>query len=181
MSDTNAIRTQGAASPRWGPGSAAAAILLVGLAVIAGAWGFELIGGYEPCALCLEQRWPYYLGLPLAALAAIGAALGCRRCAAIGLLGVTLIFAYGTGLAAYHAGIEWGFWPGPAACSGGAAGLPTSAAGLAASLETAHVPSCTEAAWRLAGISLAGYNAVISLGLTVAAGLGAWAGLRAAR
>jgi disulfide bond formation protein DsbB len=163
-------------SPRVRPVDAALLVMGLGLATIAGAWAFELIGGFQPCALCLEQRWPYYLGLPLAALAAIGAWRGCPRCAAVSLIGVAAIFAYGAGLGVYHAGVEWGWWQGPASCAG-SVGFPRNAAELAASLGRSTPPSCTEASWRLLGISFAGYNALISAVLVAVAAAGAMAGL----
>jgi disulfide bond formation protein DsbB len=89
-----------------------------------------------------------------------------------GLLAVA--FLVGMGIAIWHAGAEWKFWPGPAACALNRQAV--SAADLAAVLSGAvqhHAPSCEEAAWRMFGISMAGYNAVISLGLAVLSGLAA--------
>jgi len=83
---------------------------------------------------------------------------------------LTLIFLAGMGVAAYHAGVEWKWWPGPASCTGGGA---VSAGQLAAFMNGTrlNVPQCDQAAWTMFGISMAGYNAVISLGLVVLSAL----------
>lgn len=139
-------------------------LLLGGLAVIAAAWGFELIGGYIPCKLCLEQRIPYYVGLPLTALALVLIALKRTGFAMAVLLVVAVIFAYGAGLGVYQAGAEWQFWDGPNDCGGGSA-APSSATNMLQALQSARVVSCTEASWRMLGLSFAGWNAVASTGL----------------
>jgi disulfide bond formation protein DsbB len=130
-------------------------LLLGGLVVIGTAWGFQLIGGYVPCKLCLEQRIPFYVGLPLTALALI-------------LLAVAAVFAYGSGLGVYQSGAEWQFWAGPSDCGGGTS-TPTSAANMLQALQTTRVVSCTEASWRMLGLSFAGWNAVASGGLALCA------------
>lgn len=151
----------------------AALLICGGLASILTAWGFQLIGGYVPCKLCLEQRVPYYAGLPLAVLALAlmlgGAAGPLRRTATILLLlAVAAVFAYGAALGIYQAGAEWGFWAGPNDCGGGTA-APGSAANMLNALRSTRVVSCTEASWRMFGLSFAGWNAVISAGLALLA------------
>ena len=152
-------------------------LLAGGLAVISTAWGFQLIGGYVPCKLCLEQRVPYYAGLPLALLSLLALFAGRRMLAAILLLLVAACFAYGSGLGIYQSGAEWEFWAGPADCGGGSAG-PANAANMLQALQSIRVVSCTEASWRLLGLSFAGWNAVASAGLTVLALAGAVFALR---
>lgn len=142
----------------------AALLLLGGVAVIGAAWAFQLIGGYVPCKLCLEQRVPYYIGLPLTVLALLAATNGKRGVAALLLLAVVSIFAYGSGLGIYQAGAEWKFWAGPNDCGGGSA-APTSAADMLSALQATRVVSCTEPSWRLLGLSFAGWNAIASAGL----------------
>ncbi|MFN4009814.1 MAG: disulfide bond formation protein B [Pannonibacter sp.] len=143
-------------------------LLVAGSTTIATAWGFQLIGGYVPCKLCLEQRVPYYVGLPLALLSLL-ALLGRRYGLATALLLlVAVVFAYGAGLGAYQAGAEWQFWAGPSDCGGGSA-APTSAANMLQALQTTRVVSCTEASWRMLGLSFAGWNAVVSAGLSLLA------------
>lgn len=143
-------------------------LLLGGTASIAAAWGFQLIGGYLPCKLCLEQRIPYYAGLPLGLLALL--ALMTRRTgvATVLLLLVAAVFAYGAGLGAYQAGAEWGFWMGPSDCGGGGA-TPRSAANMLQALQNTRVVSCTEASWRMFGLSFAGWNMVASAAVAVLA------------
>lgn len=138
--------------------------LLGGLVVIATAWGFQLIGGYVPCKLCLEQRIPYYAGLPLTAVALLLLSRRSNGLALLVLLAVAAVFAYGAGLGIYQAGAEWQFWDGPNDCGGGSA-APASAANMLQALQTTRVVSCTEASWRMFGLSFAGWNAVASAGL----------------
>lgn len=156
------------------PAVSAAAVFILGLATIAGAWGFQIIGGYVPCKLCLEERVPYYIGVPLALVAAlIGSPPWVRR-AALAL--AALVFLYGAYLGTYHAGAEWAWWPGPTDCGGGAATAATSG-GLLDQLKNIHVVSCTDATFRFPpvnwGLSFAGWNAVISLVLAALAAMGA--------
>jgi disulfide bond formation protein DsbB len=156
---------------------AALAVTLIAAATIAAAWGFELIGGYIPCALCLEERIPYYIGVPvaLAALIASLIAVPARLPRAL-LVATALVFAYGAYLGIYHAGAEWGFWPGPADCAAGAAPATTSAADILSQLDSVRVVSCTEATWRFPpdwGLSFAGWNAAISVLLALVALWGA--------
>ncbi|MEM5583516.1 disulfide bond formation protein B [Roseibium sp. AS2] len=147
-------------------------LLLGGLAAIATAWGFQLIGGFVPCKLCLEQRIPYYAGLPLAALALLLMVRGRTGLAVLALLLVAAVFAYGSGLGIYQAGAEWALWDGPNDCGGGSA-APSSAADMLKTLQATRIVSCTEASWRLMGLSFAGWNAVASAGLAVLALLAA--------
>ncbi len=154
----------------------AAAVLVLGLATIAGAWGFQLIGGYVPCALCLKERIPYYVGLPLALVALVAARMGGPAWLVRGALALAAVaFAWGAALGVYHAGAEWGWWPGPADCGGGAS-TSASTSGLLNQLNNIHIVSCTEATFRFPpanwGLSFAGWNAVISAVLAIAAIVG---------
>ncbi|TYC52458.1 disulfide bond formation protein B, partial [Rhodobacterales bacterium] len=90
-----------------------ALVFFGGLAAIATAWGFQVFGGYLPCKLCLEQRVPYYVGLPLTALALLLQVTKRPGLASLVLLVVAVVFAYGSGLGIYQAGAEWGVWAGP--------------------------------------------------------------------
>jgi disulfide bond formation protein DsbB len=132
---------------------------LVALATIVAAWGFQKIGGYVPCELCLKQRWPYYFAVPLAALLLRPAADG-RPLARWGSAVLALTMVASALLGIYHSGVEWGWWPGPPVCTVGgglSGGLPN--------LETARVIRCDEAQWRFLGLSFAGWNVVVSLAL----------------
>ncbi len=125
--------------------------------------------GLVPCKLCLLQRQPYYYGLPLAALAI----LAPRRWLAAGLALLTVLFLVSAGLGAYHAGVEWGWFLGPSDCGGGTGAGSRDVGDLLSALNNVRVVSCTEAAWRFLGLSLAGWNALVSLGLAALAAFGA--------
>jgi disulfide bond formation protein DsbB len=157
--------------------AAGTAVAAVGAATILGAWWFQYGLGLEPCPLCLEQRIPYYLAIPLAALVAFGALRGVpRRLLMGGLIAVALLLGWGAGLGVYHAGTEWKWWAGPQDCAG--AGFAGGTAGdLLRRMQTARVVRCDEAAWRFLGLSLADYNVLISLALAAVA----LAGLRRPR
>jgi disulfide bond formation protein DsbB len=140
--------------------------------MLAAAHAFETFGGYAPCHLCLYQRDVYWTALGAGIL---GFALGYMRLPWAGRAAnwlLALIFLAGTGIAAYHAGVEWKWWPGPTSCTGGGS---LNAGDLSAFLNGAKIrpPSCDEAAWRMVGISMAGYNAVISLALVVLSAIAA--------
>lgn len=164
------------------PRLAALAVTLIAWATIAAAWGFELIGGYVPCALCLQERIPYYIGIPIALLAVITSYLASPAwLPRLLLVAAALVFAYDAYLGIYHAGAEWGFWPGPADCAAGAAPATTTATDILSQLERLRIVSCTEASWRFPagwGLSFAGWNAAISV-LLVAVALWGAAGKRA--
>jgi disulfide bond formation protein DsbB len=152
--------------------------VLASAAMLATAHAFETFGGYAPCLLCLRQREVYWtaLSLGVAAMVLVRLPAGTRlRAATCWLLG--LVFLVGAGVAIYHAGAEWKLWPGPTAC---AAARGVDAAALDAFLKGAPVraPSCEEAPWVFAGLSMAGWNALVSLGL---AGLSVLAALREGR
>lgn len=135
-------------------------ILVVSGLTIGGALAFQA-AGYAPCELCLLQRWPYYVGMPLAAMATFLVANGAPRPVRLGgfwLLG--LIFAGSAVFGAYHAGVEWGLWPGPSSCTGSPS-IPGSMEDFRRRLNT-PVVRCDAVAIRLLGLSLAGWNAVIS-------------------
>jgi disulfide bond formation protein DsbB len=100
-----------------------------------------------------------------------------RSPARVGLVLIGLVFLGSAGLGAYHAGVEWGWFAGPSDCGGAAAPAPESVEGFLRDLDRTRVVSCTEAAWRFLGLSLAGWNALISLGLAGLAFAGARAGV----
>lgn len=154
-----------------------AAALIVGLgatATILGAYFFQYVIGLTPCPLCLEQRVPYYIAIPLAFATAASAVLRLPPLVTrIGLLALALVMVWGAGLGVYHAGAEWGFWQGPSSCSAPAA-LARTPGDLLRQLQTGpRVVDCTVAAWRLFGVSLAGWNVLIAAVLSVVALVGA--------
>ena len=136
----------------------AAVALLVMIAAIVTVWGFQLIGGVMPCALCLEQRVPYYAAIPVA-LVAILIAPRVPPVARVLLLLAAAGMAYGAGLGVYHAGAEWAFWPGPNTC-GNTGAETVDASSLLAQLETTKLITCTQDTGQFLGLSFAGWNVV---------------------
>ncbi|MBV9750892.1 MAG: disulfide bond formation protein B [Hyphomicrobiales bacterium] len=168
MATTEALLPQAAVARR-----AALAVLVLALLAIGGAWYSQLVWHLEPCELCLLQRWPYYVGVPIAVVTVIlafRAAQGGLLAALLWLLAV--IFLVSAGLAAYHAGVEWGFWPGPSACTGQYV-APASTDDFLKSLDTGPSARCDEAAIRILGLSLAGWNVLASFLIAAIAALGA--------
>ncbi len=140
------------------------AVLMIAIVTIAIAWFFQLVLGYIPCKLCLQQRIPYYVGISLAIVVLIVLARGASvKIAKLALIALMLVFLVSTALGAYHAGVEWGFWLGPNDCGGTIAGGPAKVGDLLSAIESSKVVSCTHASWRLFGLSMAGWNAVVSL------------------
>lgn len=140
--------------------------ILASLAMLAGAHAFEFIGKMAPCALCLRQRDVYWAAM---AMAAVGLVIWQRRQAHRYLVALNimlgLVFVTGAVVAAYHAGVEWSFWAGPAGCSGSAATGIEDMDLLGSLDKPIATVSCTEAPWRMFGMSMAGYNAAVSAGL----------------
>jgi disulfide bond formation protein DsbB len=146
------------------PRLAAVVVLAAAAATIGGAYVFEYGLGYIPCPLCLMQRKPYYLAMVVALAAAL---VPNRTVTRGGLALVALVFVVSAGLGVYHAGVEWGLWLGPSDCAGAPAAAAGSVTDFMQSLQKTRVVSCTEAAWRFLGLSLAGWNVLISLALAV--------------
>lgn len=143
--------------------TAASAITLIAAATLAGAWFFQLVLQILPCPLCLEQRYAYYLAVPLGVLVAFAAARQAPRpLLLLGLAVLGLAALANAWLGTYHAGVEWGLWQGPTDCTGPVGNLG-SAGNLLERLDTVKVIRCDEVQFRFLGISLAGYNALISL------------------
>ena len=144
--------------------NAALLVFLISALTIIGAFVFQW-WGYAPCHLCLMQRWAYYAVIPLSLIVFLLAMQG-RPAARYGLLLIGLIMVASGIFGVYHAGVEWKWWPGPSTCEGTlSGGLPK--------LGTEPVIACEEAALRILGLSLAGWNAVISFCLAAIAFIGA--------
>jgi disulfide bond formation protein DsbB len=151
---------------------AALAIQIIAAATLAGAWFFQLVLDIRPCPLCLEQRYAYYLIFPLAALLALGAVKRAPRPLLLAGFGIVVLAALANAwLGGYHAGVEWKFWQGPTDCSGPIVDLG-SAGTLLQRLDTVKVVRCDDVQWRFLGLSLAGYNVLISLLMAAIAGWG---------
>lgn len=167
----NGIRTEPTAA-------AAAAIAVIGLAAILGAYFFQYVLGLPPCPLCLEQRIAYYISIPLAAMIMLGLTVNSsRKVMLLAFAAIALAMLWNAGLGVYHSGVEWHWWEGPKDCSGPVSNFGP-AGGLLDKIQNTRVVRCDEAAWRFLGLSLAGYNVLISLTL---AALAAWGALGAYR
>jgi disulfide bond formation protein DsbB len=159
------------------PLAAAAIVAVVGTLTICAFFFFQYVLGYPPCPLCLDQRNAFYASVPLAALLWLGAGYGASsRVMIAGFAVITAIMLWNAGLSAYHAGVEWKFWPGPADCSGPINSLG-SASDMLKRLQDIRIVRCDEAAWRFLGISLAGYDVLVSLFIAIVAAWGAKASL----
>lgn len=142
---------------------AAAVVVLASAGMLLGALGFQYLGGYPPCPLCHLQRYPYIATLLLGLIA-----LGLPgRLRALPMWLTAIGFGITAGIGGYHAGVEYGWWPGPDSCAGTAGLEATTIEDLRAALEAAPVVRCDEVPWSLAGISMAGYNALIAGALTL--------------
>jgi disulfide bond formation protein DsbB len=171
----NPSQARGDANPAL---TAALAVTAIAAATLAGAWFFQLVLDIRPCPLCLEQRYTYYVVIPLAVLIAIAAARDAPRAVlVVGLAIVALATLGNAGLATYHAGVEWGFWKGPTDCTGPIGNLG-SAGNLLQRLDTVKVVRCDEVQWKFLGLSLAGYDVLISL---LMAAIAAWGAVRSAK
>ena len=145
--------------------NAPALILAASVIVLGGALASQYWGGLAPCKLCIWQRWVY-----VATIAAALLTLGLfrrpgARCALVGFCAVA--FTIGGAIAVYHAGVEQGWFPGPASCSGDAT-MAETVEDLRRLLLAQPVVRCDEIPWSLFGVSMAGYNAIVSLMLGAA-------------
>jgi disulfide bond formation protein DsbB len=135
-------------------------------AIAAGLYGgallFQYVGGLAPCSLCLWQRWPHIIIILLAVCAPL------LRMSRLVLTGIAITAAVSVVLAAYHAGVEWGFWAGPGGCT---ANLATGGdlTSLTDSLLATPIVRCDEAAWSFLGLSMAGWNSLFSLDICLIA------------
>jgi disulfide bond formation protein DsbB len=153
--------------------TAAAIVAVVGLATIGGFFFFQYGMGLAPCPLCLLQRKSYYIAVPLAALLWLGAGHGAaRKVLLLGFIVIMLVMLWNSGVAAYHAGIEWKLWSGPKDCTGPIDKFGA-ARDLLKNLQNISLVRCDVASWRFLGLSLAGWDVPLSLGLAAVAGWGA--------
>jgi disulfide bond formation protein DsbB len=158
--------------------TASLAIMAIAAATLAGAWFFQLVLEILPCPLCLEQRYAYYFAVPFAALVALAAAKGAPRPVLLAGLAILALAALANAwLGTYHAGVEWGFWKGPTDCSGPIVNFGN-AGNLLERLDKVKVVRCDEVQWRFLGLSLAGYNVLISL---LMATIAAWGMVRTSK
>lgn len=142
--------------------------LLSSALMLAIAHSFETFGHLAPCHLCLKAREVYWLAGTIGLVGAIlqRTPLWTRLRQPVNLL-LGAIFLYGTGLAVFHAGVEWKWWPGPTTCTGGSVASATNLAAMLNGTAEIKAPMCDKAAWVFLGLSMAGWNALVSLKLTV--------------
>lgn len=129
-------------------------------ALLLGALAFQYLGGLAPCALCIWQRWPH---LAAVILGAAGLALGGRLIPVLGGLAALTSAAIGV----FHVGVEQKWWEGLATCSAGSLDGVSAADLLNPAVDVAAVVRCDAIAWQMFGLSMAGWNVVISLVLAL--------------
>lgn len=142
--------------------------LLVPAALLAGAWAFQLIGHLYPCEMCHWQRWPHYAALVLAALSFVA---GGARTKVTLVAGAAALIAISGLIGVFHAGVEYHWWQGITACTMTINGAGRSTDAMLKDLLAAPIVRCDAAQWTLLGVSLAGWNAAVSL---VGAGVIGW-------
>jgi disulfide bond formation protein DsbB len=141
-------------------------IFAISVVTLGAALAFEHIGGLDPCSLCLQQRYAYYFLIPASLIAGVLSRetnLGQLPLLLVALC--TLAAAANIVLAGYHAGVEYKWWEGPQGCTGVNL-MAGSLDEFRQQLEGVKVPRCDEIPWSLFGISMAGYNFLISILLT---------------
>ena len=155
--------------------------LIASAAMLAIAHAFETFGHLPPCTLCLRQREVYWVALSVAAAGSVLSLTPLRgRLFSVLCVILGVIFLYGAGIAVWHAGAEWGFWDGPKTCASGGGALAVNAEDVMRAMNGGRLeePHCDKAAWVFLGLSMAGWNALISFGLAF---LSAWAARRGTR
>lgn len=153
------------------PVHAAGLILAAAALGLIGAWTFQALG-YEPCELCLKERYAFYAALPLATAAIFLARNAPPAAARVVLALLALVFAANAALALYHVGVEWKLWAGPTECSG-AFVKPATMEEFRRQLQHVQVARCDEPALKILGLSLAFWNFLFSSALAVFAGMSA--------
>lgn len=151
----------------WSQNPLLVLLFVLATGAILAALGFQYIGGYTPCPLCLQQRYAYYLAIPAVLVATYLAPARPSVARAIVLV-IAAAFVANAALGIYHSGAEWGWWPGPQSCANGVP-VDLSTGRLTDALKKARVIRCDEAPWRLMWLSFAGWNVVISAGLAALA------------
>jgi disulfide bond formation protein DsbB len=130
--------------------------LLVPAALLLGAYGSQYIGGLVPCEMCWWQRYPHFAAVALALLAF--ALRGAPARTLVALAAVAIVVSGGIGI--FHAGVEYHWWEGVTRCTVAA---PASGADFRKEIMNAPIVRCDQAQWTLFGISLAGWNAIVSI------------------
>jgi disulfide bond formation protein DsbB len=140
---------------------ARAIALLLPLALLAGAWGSQLIGHLYPCEMCHWQRWPHYAAVVVALLAFVVPRPALARTLVIV---AALLIALSGAIGVAHAGVEYHWWNGFTACTQTVDLRGLSSTDRLTAIMHAPIVRCDTPQWTLFGISLAGFNAILSLG-----------------
>jgi disulfide bond formation protein DsbB len=143
---------------RFGP----ALLFVTSAALLLGALAFQYLGGLQPCVLCIYQRYPHGAVLVLGGLALAHALAGRPKAVPWLTMLAAVAMLVGAAIAAFHVGVEQGWWKGLEACTAGSKPPPT-LEGAFEALKKGPVANCGDIAWQLFGISMAGYNFLISL------------------
>ncbi len=150
--------------PELSSRTTAALLLAASAAILGGAFAFQYLGGLAPCILCWWQRYAHMATIALAVLAVVASARCSSTLGWVLVAATGLALLAGAGIAAFHVGVEQHWWAGTAECGsnvGGAGGIEE----LRARLLAQPIVRCDEIAWSLFGISMAGYNFLLSLAL----------------
>jgi disulfide bond formation protein DsbB len=151
----------------------AVAILIIALTALGTVWIAQLRFGVHPCHLCLEQRYAYYVVVPLSTVTIFAASYHApRNLLTAAFIALALIMFANAALGTYHAGVEWKWWAGPRDCSGALPDLG-SARDLATRINNTNIARCDVAVRPLFGISFAGYDTLVSMLLALVAVFGA--------
>ena len=134
---------------------------LIPAGLLAGAYGSQYLGGLHPCEMCWWQRYPHFAAVPLALLGFFVSNPGLKR--VLVALAAFAILTSGV-IGGYHAGVEYGWWEGLSKCSGVPSG---SGADVMKQILQAPTIRCDVAPWTLFGISLAGFNFLLSTGAAI--------------
>ncbi|MFC7049531.1 disulfide bond formation protein B [Emcibacter nanhaiensis] len=142
----------------------ARAAILFSAAMLAGAWSFEMFGGYVPCDLCWTQRYAHMGVIGLGVFIIILHQMTSLPARFLDYLMVPALWA-AAGVGAYHAGVEYKWWQGPTDCTAQTIGGNFDPDQFLQALQSAPIVSCDEVVWELFGISMAGYNFLFTLGM----------------
>ncbi|MCF8474607.1 MAG: disulfide bond formation protein B [Emcibacter sp.] len=139
---------------------------LMSLSLLLGAYGFQYIGGYEPCALCWSQRYAH-LAILLLSLMAIALKKAPNPFRII-FTAATVIALYVSVVAAgYHGGVEQKWWKGPNTCTSSGIDQNADMESLFDNMMNKKILMCDEIPWQIFGISIAGFNFLISLAVAL--------------
>jgi disulfide bond formation protein DsbB len=139
----------------------AGAVLIISVAVLGATLASQYWGGLDPCELCLLERWPWWAAIAISATTGL---VGARWPLTAPAILLALVFLVSAGLGFYHAGVELHWFPGPSACTASSTAA-TSIDALRAQLVGKQAVMCDQVQWSLFGISLAGWNGLVSLAL----------------